>query len=309
MPESEKSPKTSPVRLDALVASTQGISRRQAQKLIAEGCVELDGRHARKRDKGLMVAPDASISLTQHIGEVIAEPGLPLKILAEGRDWVAVDKPAGMPVHPLGEGERGTLLNGVAARFPAIQGVGACGGEGGLRSGVVHRLDVATSGVVVFALTDLAWNRLRQGFSEHQVKKEYVAVVRGQLDDTGEAVLYLAVQQHRPAKVAVVAEGTHQSRRCTLRWTTIERTDRGQLLSIDLETGFLHQIRVTLAHLGAAVVNDPIYGNDPDSMANGRLLLHAVSLGFSDVQATSPLPDEFVDWLHAPSSDPSGLNR
>src|SRR5690606_15669336 len=116
-----------------------------------------------------------------------------------GDDFVVLDKPAGMPVHPLAPGEEGTLLNAVIARWPAIDGVG----EGGLRSGVVHRLDVDTSGALVMATTHDRWLTLRKAFAAHRTQKQYVAIVRGHPPEKGEHRAYLTIARHRPARVKV----------------------------------------------------------------------------------------------------------
>ena len=127
-----------------------------------------------------------------------------LSILAHGPGWLAVDKPAGMPVRPHAEDERGTVLNAIAALEPAVHGVG----EGGLRSGVVHRLDVETSGVLLVATREDAWRRLRRAFAERRVEKVYFALVWGELASRpGEALeeveVGLVVARHRPARVRV----------------------------------------------------------------------------------------------------------
>ena len=148
-------------RLDRALASLLGVSRRQVRDLLARGAVCLNGRPARLGNKGDPVSAGDRLLIEElrPLGQasVIPEPGLPLVVLASGPGWLAVDKPAGMPVHPLREGETGTVLNALAARRPEVQGVG----EAGLRSGVVHRLDVDTSGVLLLATTAPVWERLQ----------------------------------------------------------------------------------------------------------------------------------------------------
>jgi 23S rRNA pseudouridine1911/1915/1917 synthase len=210
-------------------------------------------------------------------------PDAAIPLLAEGADWLVLHKPAGVATHPLDATQRRTALNAAIARRPELAGVG----EGGLRSGVVHRLDVATSGTLLFASTQARWTRLRAAFAQHRVAKRYVALVHGRPSPWPcPLTLRLAVRQHRPARVAVVADD-RPGRDCSLSITRIETRDGRSRLEIDLHTGFLHQVRVTLAHLGCPVVGDRVYGR-PD--AADRLMLHADRLAFDDVLAECPAP-------------------
>ena len=235
--------------------------------------------------------------------EVRPEPGAALRVLAEGPGWVAVHKPAGVPVHPLRQGERGSLLQAVAARYPQVQGVGD---EGGLRAGVVHRLDTDTSGVVLFALDDDRWHRFRAAFSGHRVTKRYLALVHGSPPDTGRADLHLAVLRHRPARVGAVPPdpsgggGGGGTRRCTLDFTVVERFRRAALVEVDLHTGFLHQVRVSLAHLGHPLLGDDRYGKPPsDPVPCPRTMLHAASLSLEEVHAEAAPPADVAEALRA----------
>ncbi|MBB6431413.1 RluA family pseudouridine synthase [Algisphaera agarilytica] len=291
-----------PQRLDMAVAAVAGVSRRRAQRLIADGVVTLNGRVAKSGDKGRMIGPQDRVLVTAEVGRVLPQPEMPLVVLGEGDGWVAVDKPAGVPVHPLREGEAGTLLNAVAGRYPQVQGVGASGDEGGLKSGVVHRLDVETSGVLLFALDEERWQRFRQAFSNHTADKRYTAIVSGHPPEHGEVDLRLAVTQHKPARVqAVPDDPSHphhsDSRRCTLSWNVTQRLAAASQLDIQLGTGFLHQIRATFAHLGHPVLGDPVYGptSSPHETKASRMLLHATSLRIEGIEVESPLPEAFLD--------------
>jgi 23S rRNA pseudouridine1911/1915/1917 synthase len=219
------------------------------------------------------------------------EPGAPLVVLAEGEGWLAVDKPAGVAVHPLAPGERGTLLNALVARHPEVRGIG----EGGLRSGVVHRLDVDTSGVLLFATDELRWLDLREAFRRHRVAKTYRALVHGRLAGEGELVLHLSVLRHRPARVGVVEPGAGKSRRTELRWRTLEEFRDTTLVEVSPRTGFLHQIRASLAHLGHPLLGDAAYGA-PEGFA-ARHLLHAARVAVDDVAAESPDAADFAEAL------------
>lgn len=325
-------------RLDRFLAVRVGISRAEARRLLADGQVVLDGRVCGYRDKGLALPGSGVLEVSRakaadglrvrasteqsdirggvpadvqgelqgglqsddarHSSEVTA----PLTILAEGPGWIAVDKPAGWPVHPLREDEVGTVLNAVALTHPEIQGVGD---EGGLRSGVVHRLDVGTSGVLLFGTEEATWLRLRTGFREHRVEKIYRAVVAGQPDasiapDDGsfgpELAFTLAVARHRPARVRLVDAQWRRAPRgypARQRMRVVERFAGASLVEFEIATGFLHQIRVIAAHLGHPVLGDALYGDEAAlSFGAPRQLLHAARLSFDEISAESPDPED-----------------
>lgn len=291
-------------RLDLAIGSQLGLSRQQVKTLLEQGAVQLDGRKQGLAAKGKLLHTGQTISVntpqTPGQWQVIAQPEMDLNVLEAGEDYLLLEKPAGMAVHPLKPDETGTLLNAVIARFPQMQGVG----EGGLRSGVVHRLDVETSGVIIMASTQQRWESLRQAFAEHRTQKHYTAVVAGQPVERGGAKLHLKVTRHAPAYVSVLASPEQGSRACDLSWTVTQRLRNASVINIRLGTGFLHQIRVMMAHLGCPVLGDAVYGDaavehDQQPIAP-RLMLHAHSLEVEGSNATSPLPtsmQRFIDAL------------
>ncbi len=300
------------LRLDLFLASKLALSRAAVRRLLARGVVRVDDRAASAGAKGLLLGAGMRIDVEAFTppGRLAppAEPGRELRVLAEGPGWLAVDKPAGVPVHPLGEGERATLLGAVAARHPEIVGVG----EGGLRSGVVHRLDVDTSGVVLFATDAPTWDRLRAAFRTHRVEKRYRAIVRGRPPASGRCERILAVTRHRPARVRVLSAAEAQSlsgaRPTRLSWRELEALPAATLLEVTLETGFLHQIRATFADLGHPLVGDVLYGArlgpEPPRRAP-RQMLHAASVRLDEITAESPDPPDFSDTLVRLRNEPA----
>ncbi len=278
-------------RLDVFLAERLALSRAQARRLLARGAVAVDERPAEATDKGVALAAGARVVVQafRRPEEATArpEPDAPLEVVAQGEGWLAIDKPAGMPVHPLREDETGTALGAVCARHPEIHGVG----EGGLRSGVVHRLDVDTSGVMLFATREDVWKRLREAFSAHEVEKTYRAVVAGRLDEGGSIALGLAVARHRPARVRVVPE--HERLRARgvrdveMRWRPLELRDDSTLVEVQPVTGFLHQIRVVMAHLGHPLLGDRNYAKGAVAEAAPRHLLHATHVAFEEIEGAS----------------------
>lgn len=271
-------PQPATQRLDAAVAAAAGVSRAHAQRLIAGGWVTVNGDLAVARDKGRFVTAADAVAVRAGFDTVKPQPDLPLAVVQRGPGWVVLDKPAGQHVHPLRPGETGTLLNAAAGRFAQLAGPQPVGREGGLRSGVVHRLDADTSGALVLALDAAWWDRLREGFAQHRVHKVYRALVAGHPPATGRADLPMAVTRHRRARVQVVDPAHPDARATGLSWRVLETAPRAARVQITLETGFLHQIRVALAHLGHPVLGDRAYGGAVADAAP-RQMLHAWKLG------------------------------
>ncbi len=288
-------------RLDRFLAEHLRLSRSQVRRLLARGAVSVGGRSVNEDAKGLNLQPGPVVEVTPFARpedqRALAAPARPLELLAGGSGWVAVDKPAGTPVHPLREDETDTVLNALIDRFPEIHGVG----EGGLRSGVVHRLDVDTSGVLLFATAEGVWQRLRGAFRDHLVEKTYRALVIGALEGEGSLELGLVTARHRPARVRVVdaaelqrARGVHIG---VLRWRSLEVFGDVTLVEVRPRTGFLHQIRVSLAHLGHPVLGDRTYGPASDPVAVPRQMLHAAHAHWEEIEASSPDPADFETAL------------
>ncbi|MEE2675284.1 MAG: RluA family pseudouridine synthase [Myxococcota bacterium] len=288
-------------RLDRFLVDALGVSRSQARRLLASGAVSLEGRTLGYGDKGLSLPSRGVLEVAPFRlpGEQRAQAASALDELASGPGWLAVDKPAGRPVHPLDERETDTVLNAVIACHPEIHGVG----EGGLRSGVLHRLDTDTSGVLLLGTEDSQWTRLREAFRRHRVEKTYRAILAGRYQGPEEMKLDLAVARHRPAKVRVVDEARPRvSRAYPIRQQVrvLELLREATLVEVRIETGFLHQIRVTLAHVGHAVVGDALYGDAP-ALAFGapRQMLHAAHIGYEEISAESPDPKDFTAVLES----------
>lgn len=275
-------------RLDRALADRLGISRARVRHLLEVGRVHSGEAPLRLADKSRAVAAGELYSVA---GALEAEterptprPDLPLEIVAEGKGWVCVDKPPACGVHPLRPDQDDTVLNALIARRPEVVGVG----EAGLRSGVVHRLDVGTTGALLFATEEESWRRLRGAFSAHRVDKRYRALVAGRFEDPRRVDLPLAIIRHQPAHVAV-REGGRPTRQ---RVTPLEVFADATLVEVRLETGFLHQIRATLAHVGHPLLGDADYGGPVPAFAT-RPMLHAARVGFEEIDARVDPPADF----------------
>lgn len=292
-------------RLDRALGVWLGRSRAAVLRLLDAGAIRLNGRAVGRKNKGQVLIAGDVLSCAAGYGGVetpLPDAAMALDVLAEGAGWFVVNKPAGVAVRPHALNEAGTILNAIAAREPGVIGVG----EGGLRSGVVHRLDNDTSGALLFATQQQAWLRLRQAFAEHRVTKRYRVLVHGELPDTGESVQALRVARHSPAYVIANDDPEppgDAARQCSLAWRVVERFRQGVcLVEVDLHTGFLHQVRVMMHHLGHPVVGDPQYGSERPAHDAPRQMLHACSLIFEEIEASAPLPEDFstvVDRLRA----------
>ena len=306
------SPPTDPVRvlsredagrrLDLVLAAWLGLSRAGARALLGSGQVALDGRALGPKDKGRIGAAGAELRVERFVPPHEQRPAAPTgpapPVLAEGPGWIAVDKPAGLPVHPLRQAETETALGHVALRHPEIHGVG----EGGLRSGVVHRLDVDTSGVLLFATDEACWERLRRAFTEQRVDKRYRAIVHGSFTEERQIELSVRVAQHKPARVRVLEAGAAakgDERPICMRVRPLEALRGATLVEVAPKTGFLHQIRVALAHAGHPLLGDRVYGHAEAEDAASRHMLHASALRFEEIEAQCEAPADLCAALEA----------
>jgi 23S rRNA pseudouridine1911/1915/1917 synthase len=264
-------------RLDRYLARTlSGLSRSQAQRLIRQGRVTLDGEATKP---GVPVKPGMQVVV--HMppppdNEVIAQ-SIHLQVVYEDDDLLVVDKPAGMVVHPAYGHREGTLVNALLARYPGL----AVGDAG--RPGIVHRLDRDTSGLIVVAKTEIALKHLRRQFKSRGVQKTYLALVHGR-PPASEGIIEAPVgRDPRQRKRMAVVPGGRAAR---TRYRLLEELGNYSLLSVWLETGRTHQIRVHLAWLGVPVAGDKVYGRGRGvrltqrDMGLDRQFLHAWRLSF-----------------------------
>jgi 23S rRNA pseudouridine1911/1915/1917 synthase len=287
-------------RLDVFLAARLGLSRAQTRRLLARGAVRLSGRTVAEGAKGVTLRGGETVDVAPferpESAAARARPELPLRVVAEGAGWLAVDKPPGVPVHPLEPDETGTVLNAALARYPELQGVG----EGGLRSGVVHRLDVDTSGVLLLARDEATWLRLRGAFSAGRVHKLYRALALGRLEGEGECEVGLLTARHRPARVRVARPGEAGARgvrMAQLHWRALERFEHATLVEVRPRTGFLHQIRAILASLGHPLAGDRAYGPPSDPTGAARHMLQASEIAFEEIEARAEDAPDFARLL------------
>lgn len=286
-------------RLDRfLVHHLSGCSRRQARLAIDAGAVLVNGRPGRKGQavqSGDVVCADR----TACAGTLTGQADLELPILYADAALIAVDKPAGMPTVALRADDRGTVANYLLAAYPELRGIGASAFECGL----AHRLDTATSGVLVAGRTAEAWRHLRAQFRRRQIDKLYLAVVAGEVLCPGTLRLPIAHQPRRRRRMCVCRQPEQAvnlgARPAITRYRPLRRLRGATLLAIRIPTGVRHQIRVHLASFGHPLLGDTLYGDASAAGASPRLLLHAARLGLAHpidgrrVIVRSQLPADF----------------
>ena len=312
-----------PVRLDVYLAQQRSdLTRAQLQKLIAEGYVRLNGSPARASQKVrtgdrvlLTVPPPRPTSLMPQ--------QIPLDLVYQDEYVAVVDKPAGLPVHPGPGHPDGTLVNGLLALCPDIQGVG-----GDIRPGIVHRLDKDTSGLMAVAKTHAAHQSLSGQLKSRRVTKGYLALAMGEVTPAEGLIDEPIARDIRNRKRMAVIAGGREAR---TRYRTLltmplymampdgerrtgsvprENPSGHTLLELDLETGRTHQIRVHLAYLGHPLMGDDTYGRSSPLLA--RQFLHAHHLGFEHpasgewMDFHSVLPTDLTAVLEYLSAQPPG---
>lgn len=287
------------MRVDAALTKLLGVSRTVAAELALNGDVTIDGKTVGKSDR---------LSEGDWLDVTLPEPEAPLvpkeelvegmEILYSDDDVIAVDKPVGVAAHPTVGWEGPTVVGGLAAAGFRISTSGPPE-----RKGIVQRLDVGTSGVMVVAASERAYTVLKRAFKERTVSKTYHALVQGHMDPL-QGTIEAPIGRHPSAgwRFAVTSDGKH----AVTHYETIEAFAEASLLEIHLETGRTHQIRVHTSAMKHPCIGDPMYGTSAnkinEKLGLTRQWLHAVSLGFHHpadgrwMEINSPYP---ADLQHA----------
>jgi 23S rRNA pseudouridine1911/1915/1917 synthase len=288
-------------RVDAAMARMFGVSRTRAAELIAQGLVEVDGARATKSDRLLAGAIlDVDLPVEEDPLVVVPEIVEGIKIIHDDDSIVVIDKPVGVAVHPSPGWSGPTVVGHLAGAGFKI----ATGGASE-RQGIVQRLDVGTSGVMVICKSERAYSLLKNAFRHRTVDKTYHALVQGHPDPL-EGTVDAPIGRHPKAdyKFAVMADG----RASITHYSTLEAHRFATLLEVHLETGRTHQIRVHMAALKHPCLGDLTYGADPTLAKRfglERQWLHAVKLGFEHpdsgeyVEYVSPYPEDLARALEA----------
>ena len=287
------------LRVDAGVSRLLGISRTAVAELTAEGKVLLDGRTVGKSDK-LTGTSWIEVEMPEPRAEpaVVAEPVEGMTVLYSDNDIIVVDKPVGVAAHASVGWTGPTVIGGLAAAGYRISTSGPPE-----RKGIVHRLDVGTSGLMVVAASERAYTLLKRAFRDRTVDKTYHALVQGHPDPLS-GTIDAPIGRHTSSdwRFAVTSDGKHS----ITHYDTLEAHQAATLVEVDLETGRTHQIRVHFSALHHPCAGDLTYGADPvlaSRLGLERQWLHAVGLGFEHpgtgarVDFSSSYPDDLQNAL------------
>jgi 23S rRNA pseudouridine1911/1915/1917 synthase len=265
------------VRIDRVVSLVADVSRSAAAALIAAGAVQVDGTVVTAGTEKVVLGQTITVDVSQAAGPELprAEPGVPLDVVHADDHVIVVNKPAALVVHPGAGNKTGTLVNRLLHAYPEIARVGDP-----LRPGIVHRLDAGTTGLIVVARTQHAFESLVAQLAVRSVSRVYSALVWGiPVSVNGVIDAPIGRDQRDPTRMAVVVDG-----RASRTHYSVERTFRvpkdAALLECRLETGRTHQIRVHLASIGHPVVGDAQYGGVRPGLSPRRPMLHARELAF-----------------------------
>lgn len=287
-------------RVDKAVAGLLGISRSEAASVCRSG-VLVDDVAAEPSDR---VRTGQRIQCEPPIAEAdIAAEEIDLEIIHEDDQIVVVNKPPGMVVHPGAGNREGTMVAALLHRYPDIRGVGQAG-----RWGLVHRLDRDTSGLLVVARTERAHHELSGAMRRREVGRQYLALVEGSMDaPTGTIEAPIGRDPSMPTRRSISPTGRH----ATTHYETVREVAAGSftLISVRLETGRTHQIRVHLSAIGHPVAGDRLYGATHDVPGLNRTFLHAHRLDLrhpghgGSVTFEAPLPNDLETTITALDED------
>ncbi len=292
-------PASAGARLDRWLSERlTDLSRARLQSLIRGGLVRVDGAVSKAAHR-LRGGERVEIEVPPPADETLTPESVPLSIVHEDAHVLVVDKPAGMVVHPGAGRSDGTLAAAILAHAPTTAGVG-----GPRRPGIVHRLDKDTSGLLVVAKTQQAYDDLVAQLAARTVTRRYLAVVHGRVR-ANEAVVDAPIGRHPTERVKMAIRPAGRGKRAVTRYRVLERFDDFTFLEVRLETGRTHQIRVHLASLGHPVVGDSVYGK-PRTRSPIPLdgyALHATGLAFVHpafrkvVECAAPIPERIERLL------------
>lgn len=284
-------------RLDRIVSLVADVSRSQAREIVAAGGVTVDGAAAPSGKVRLVEGQTVTVDLSLIPEEELpaADPSVEFGVLHEDAHCAVIEKPAGLVVHPAPGHPDGTLVNGLLHRWPQVAAVGQPA-----RPGIVHRLDVGTSGLMVVALTQDAYDGLVGALSAHDVRREYVALAWGRFESSSGVIdAPIGRDPRDPLRMAVVRDGKFARTKFEVEREFTEPVDLS-LVRCSLETGRTHQIRVHLAAVGHPVVGDGTYGGVRPSLPAPRPMLHAQALAFDHpvtrkhMEFTAPVPADMT---------------
>ena len=284
-------------RLDAFLArAVENLTRSGAQKLIEEGCVQRNGRPAKKNDK-LNMDDEITLNIPEPKEVDIVPTKMALDIVYEDDDLLVLNKPKGLVVHPAAGHSDDTLVNGLLyAKGDQLSGI-----NGELRPGIVHRIDKDTSGLLAVAKNDFAHRILASQLKDHTMARTYEAIVCGSFrEDSG--TVNAPIGRH-PSDRKKMCVTERNSKEAVTHWEVVARYRGYTHIRCRLQTGRTHQIRVHMAHIGHPILGDTVYGHKKPELGQSSQCLHAGALCFRHprderpVMVFAPLPEYFTQVI------------
>ena len=259
------------------------LSRARIQKIIEEGNVFVNESVAKASYK--VNTNDCIIVKIEEAKEIDLEAqDIPLDIIFENNDYLIINKQKGLVVHPGNGNLDGTLVNAIMAHCKdSLSGIG-----GEIRPGIVHRIDKDTSGVIIVAKNDKAHINISEQIKNHEVKKTYVALVRGVIKEN-EATINMPIGRSKNDRIKMAVD--RDGKEAITHFKVLKRFDKYTYLEVNIETGRTHQIRVHLSHIGFPIVGDDVYSNGKNPFGVQGQMLHAQKIEF-----TSPTTGEKVEY-------------
>ena len=283
-------------RIDKVLAQCMDtLSRSFLQKLLKDGKVSVNGK-AVKANYKVKESDRVEFEIPPAVEPEIAAEEIPLSVLYEDDDVLVVDKPKGMVVHPAAGHYSGTLVN--AVMFHCKDNLSGINGV--LRPGIVHRIDMDTTGSIIICKNDLSHNEIAQQLKKHSITRRYRAIVCGVVkEDDGMISAPIGRDKKDRKKMAVTADG----KEAVTHFKVLRRFREHTYIECELETGRTHQIRVHMASKGYPLLGDEVYGRGKSKYKCQGQCLHAMTLGFIHpvskeyIETNAPLPEYFTHLL------------
>lgn len=285
------------LRLDKAIANKYpDLSRTNIQRLIEEEKIVINDKKAKASNK-VAIGDVIKIQEDEPKDISLKAQNIPLDIIYEDNDIIVVNKQKGLVVHPANGNPDGTLVNAIMAICKdSLSGIG-----GEIRPGIVHRLDKDTSGLIIVAKNDRAHINLSEQIKNREVKKIYIALVRGVINEN-EATINMPIARSTKdrKKMAVSKDG----RNAVTHFKVLKRYDKYTLLEVKIETGRTHQIRVHMSQIGYPIIGDAVYSNGKNPFGVTGQMLHAAKLTFrhpitnKELNLEAPLPEYFTEVLN-----------
>lgn len=288
------------VRLDIFLTNELKVSRGQIQKLIKNEHCQVDdiictSPHLKLKKGQKIVFDNQPKEIIKRITyDLKIEP----EILLETKDYLVINKPTGLIVHPAENNPQATLVDWLLIKYPTIKKVG----ENPLRPGIIHRLDRDVSGAMLVALNQKTYTYFKKQFQDHKIQKTYSALVHGNVSDNENILTFPLVRSKKTGHIVAWPNGSEHGRQAETHIEVIKRYQQTTLINCYPITGRTHQIRVHCKAFGHPIVGDPVYGQKKSSLSPGRIFLHSINIEFIDnnkekVVVRCPLPKILKNFL------------